>query len=109
MPGNNLPEIKFNWFEIDTLVHVCMYFGLSFLMLIGFFHIKNELFFKLGLYIIVVCISIGLGIELLQGSVIPLRFFSWKDIVANSIGTIFGLLLFLYYRKKEFNMVRFLQ
>ena len=109
IPGDQLPDFKIEWFEIDTIVHVIMYLGLSFLMLIGFYHIKNELFSIQVLYIIVIGLSIGLGIELVQGNFIENRFFSWRDVIANGIGTCLGYLIFRLYRKKDMNLVRFLQ
>ena len=108
VPGDRLPEVKFEWFEIDTVVHLIMYAVLSFLMLIGFFHVKNELFLIQVLYIIVVCILIGLGVEYVQGNYIENRFFSWRDVVANSVGATVGYFGFRYYRKKDVNLVRFL-
>lgn len=86
-----------------------MYALLSFLMLIGFFHQKNEPFSKQVLYIIVSCVIIGFVIEILQGTIIVKRYFSWTDICSNTIGTLIGYLAFRIYKKKELNLVRFLQ
>ncbi len=109
IPGDQLPEVKIEWLEIDTVVHIGMYLGLSFLMLIGFFHVKNELFRIQVLYSVVICIMIGFLVELIQGYYIPNRFFSWRDVVANGLGSILGFLIFAIYRKKDMNLVRFLK
>ncbi|MFK8039146.1 MAG: VanZ family protein [Crocinitomicaceae bacterium] len=109
LPGNRIPDIKFDWFKPDTLVHFIMYAVLSFLMFISFYHQKNELFTKQVLYIIVSCIIIGTVIEILQGTIIVKRYFSWADILFNTIGTLIGYLTFRVYKKKELNLVRFLQ
>jgi len=108
-PGNQLPDIEFDWFKIDTAVHIIMYLLLAFLILIGFFHQKNELSWQMGLCTIVATILTGLLIEFLQGSFIFQRYFSWGDFIANSAGTIAGYMTFKVYRKKELNLVRFLQ
>lgn len=86
-----------------------MYLVLTFLMLIGFFHQKNELSAKLALYIVVAAILAGLLIEYLQGSYIFQRYFSWGDFIANSVGSFAGYLAYMMYKKKELNLVRFLQ
>ena len=101
LPGDKLPVIKFDWFEIDTLVHIFMYTILSFLMLIGFYFKKNEPFLRTALYIAVASMLIGLVIEILQGSVITNRFFSWKDFAANDLGVLMGMLIYYHYNKKE--------
>ncbi len=100
LPGDQLPELKFDWFEIDTAVHIVMYFVLVFLMLVGFFKIKNELFPSQVLYIIVIGLIIGLAIEFIQGHFISNRFFSWKDVMANSIGGCAGYFIFSICKKK---------
>ena len=108
-PGDRLPEIDFDWFKIDTAFHIAMYAVLCFLMLIGFFHQKNELFIVQSLFICVSTALIGLMIEFLQGHFIVKRYFSWGDVIANLIGTIIGYLAYTVYNKKELNWVRFLQ
>ncbi len=108
-PGDQLPIVDFEWFKLDTAVHIMMYAVLSFLMLIGFFHQKNELLKIQSLLVCVSVVLIGLIIEFLQGNYIPKRYFSWEDVIANSIGTIIGFLIQLVYIKKELNLVRFLQ
>jgi VanZ family protein len=108
-PGDKLPDITFDLFRIDTVAHILMYLCLVFLMLLGFFHQSNELnrFWVVG--IVVYVMLVGLLIEVAQGSMVSNRFFGWDDIVANSVGTFIGLLCYAWYKKKELNLVRFLQ
>lgn len=108
-PGDKLPNITFDLFRIDTAAHILMYLFLVFLMLLGFFHQNNELnrFWVVG--IVVYVMLVGLLIEVAQGSMVSNRFFGWDDIVANSVGTFIGLLCYAGYKKKELNLVRFLQ
>lgn len=54
----------------------------------------------LYLKLILVGISIGFVIELIQGNFIPKRYFDYTDIVANSFGTIFGTFLYSWTGRK---------
>jgi len=109
IPGDRLPDLEFEWFKVDTFIHVIMYLVLIFFMQVAFFYDKNELFFIQVLYSIVICLLIGYGIELIQGHYIKNRFFSWSDVISNGTGAILGSLAFRYYRKKDINLVRFLK
>lgn len=96
-PGDKLPEIKFSLFELDKLVHFTFYFILVVLMSIGFRLTKNEPFYKSIVLTIVIGIFIGWSIEFIQGGFIPNRQFDYLDIVANSLGTIVGMLIYMKY------------
>ena len=94
LPGDKLPEIHWEFISIDTLVHFIMYFGLSSLMVLDFFSKKMNLSkLKMYLIIILVGISFGIFVELIQGFFIYQRYFGVTDILANSLGTIFGVIL----------------
>jgi len=97
LPGDQLPDIKVEWFSIDTAVHGIMYFALSVFFLIGFVPQEKKRQKKLNLsdlkvylWIIVVGILIGYFVELIQGNWIYRRYYDVTDVVANSFGTIFG-------------------
>ena len=98
-PGDQLPSIQWELISIGTTAHFLLYFGLSFLMLIGFLASKKNKtekklnLFNLRLYLSVVLagIIIGILIELIQGNFIYRRYYDLEDIIVNSIGTIFGV------------------
>jgi len=101
LPGDQLPDYKLDWISIDTLTHICMYLGFSFLLLIGFyprnFKTKNKLnllILQLYLKVILAGILVGYIIELVQGKFIYRRYFDYIDVVANGFGTIFGVIAF---------------
>lgn len=101
VPGDQLPSIKFDWISIDSAVHFGMYFILSILFLFGFLIFEKKIKKKLNLsnlqlygVVILVGISIGYAIELIQGNFIFRRYFDVADIVMNSFGTIFGVIMY---------------
>lgn len=94
IPGNQLPEMDFNWISPDTLAHIFMYLILSFLGTCVLIRNKmNQIKFWLYIVVILTCILFGYLVEIIQGRYIPGRFYDNHDIVSNSIGTIFGTLL----------------
>ena len=93
-PGDKIPEIEFTLFKIDKVAHFLFYSILALLMGIGFYFKKNEPFYKKGVIIIAIGISIGSLVEITQGVLIPNRCFDIYDILANSLGTVTGFLLF---------------
>ena len=71
-----------------------MYFILS--ILLGFALIKNKMnLLSFGLYLLLILVGIAFGyfVELIQGEIIYQRYFDTSDIIANSFGTIFGVIL----------------
>jgi len=101
-PGKHLPEIKFEWFEIDKVIHFAFYFILVILMSIAFRLIKNEPFSKGIVLIVVIGILIGWSIEFIQGNYITNRYFDYSDIIANSLGTVVGMLIYVKYPIKNY-------
>jgi len=95
IPGDHLPEIKWEIISIDTLVHFGMYFVLSITLALAFAFKNNLNLSKLKMYLILVLVGIAFGIfvELIQGSFIYRRYFDLFDILANSIGSIVGMLI----------------
>lgn len=96
-PGNKLPEVKFDLFELDKVVHFIFYFILVLLINIGFRLKKSKPFYKSIICIIVIGIFIGWSIEYIQGEFITNRQFEYSDIIANSLGILVGMLIYLKY------------
>lgn len=104
VPGNKLPEVKFDFFRVDTLVHLFFYAVMLFLMAFRWEVNKmNLLNFRVYLLLIGTCSVIGFTVEIVQGYFIPKRFFSWDDALANGIGTIFGAFLYNWIGIKLLN------
>lgn len=94
IPGDQLPQIDWEFISIDTLVHFIMYLVLAFSM--GLSTLKKNLnLSKTKLYLLILTAGIGYGalIEILQGTLIYRRYFDLMDLLANSLGTIFGIIL----------------
>ena len=89
-----LPDLgvpKFKLFELDKLVHFCMY--TIFAIIWG---LKSDNKIK----ILIFSILFGLGLEILQ-HILPFgRYFDWGDFIANSSGVLFGTIILFYLKKK---------
>lgn len=95
-PGNYIPPIQFQLISPDTIAHVLFYSVLIFLML------KWILPNQISTYSILffTTISYGFVIEIIQGAIIPGRFFDSFDVLSNSIGAILGLMFFIIKNNK---------
>ena len=90
-PDIGLP--KFKLFELDKLIHFCMY--TIFIIIWG---LKSDNKTK----ILIFSILFGLGLEILQ-HILPFgRYFDWGDFIANSSGVLFGTIILFYLKKKLF-------
>jgi len=101
VPGDQLPNYQFDIISIDTLAHLIMYSVFAFLQLYAFSPRENEQKNKMNGsslrlygYVILIGISFGLVIELIQGNYIYRRYFDIYDLWANFFGTIFGGFIF---------------
>jgi len=102
--GDQIPEVSF-WeiISIDKAAHIFMYATLVFLLTTGFkrqysngwlrFYAKSTAFW-IGMFY-------GLVLEIIQLLICTDRFFEIGDIIANSIGCIFGVLGFMLIYGKE--------
>ena len=85
IPGKQFPRELFIP-HLDKAVHLTFYLVL---FVLGYGAKKNELSI---LALSTVCFLYGLLIELIQHYLIPNRFFGADDILANTIGIVFGVL-----------------
>ena len=93
----NLPSHNFN--ISDKLLHAFAYFALIWSWLLVFRSRHN---IKTKLLIFICLVVFGIILELLQGSMMLNRSADWKDVVANSIGLLAGLVSFKYVYKVLF-------
>ncbi len=92
--GSGFPKVRVP--HLDKIVHILFYTGMSFLW--SLVCAKNKYRFVI---VLAFCLFTGIGIELLQDSVlVKNRSFEWMDIGANTLGTIIGLGIYLYFWKK---------
>ena len=93
VPDLGLP--KFQLFEIDKVVHFVMYFSLTMLWC---FASKN--FYRSNFKLLLFAIFFGFVLEIFQ-HILPFgRYFDLGDLLANSLGVIFGIIILYYIKKK---------
>lgn len=90
LPMQDLPQVPMFRGE-DKVVHFIMYFGFSILFC---WTLKTELNFSKLFFVILVTVSWGILMEYLQLDMHIGRSFSWYDELANSIGSVFGILIY---------------
>ena len=93
LPTSGLPKVHFI-IPIDKLIHVGIHGVLSFAWLLVFhaFYPQNDS--KRMMMIVLLCISYGIIIEMFQELLVASRQADGFDIIANTIGTLFGMILF---------------
>ena len=97
VPIPNLTLPIFNLLQPDKLFHFVVYF----IMFLGWkeskIFKKDRLYFKCSLIVF----SVGLFIEILQGTSFIERYFELADLLANSLGILFSYLIFVLYPLKK--------
>ena len=100
VPGDKIPEMSFlEWLRPDKIAHLILFGVLSFLLLKGFSKLnKFPFLFKHAAKIaLVISISYGGIVEILQDSVFIHRSGDIRDAIANAIGAIMGLWIYNRY------------
>lgn len=102
LPGSYIPKTGLNKIQhFDKLVHFGLFLVLGFLLSYGFFS-QPQLKMQIWYY---AAISLFIGIfygaitEIMQFLFFTLRHGNFYDFLANSFGTIFGILLFVIFGK----------
>jgi len=101
--GINLPASWWDFIALDKVGHLVVY-GIFCMLLLGAFTHNQTLALEQKWVIIALGISIiyGIGMEVIQYTFFPGRFFEIPDIIANIIGSILGLYLFKRFIHKNF-------
>ena len=95
IPVPDLGFPKFQLLEIDKLAHFIMYFSLT---ILWFFAAKN--FYNSNFKLLLFAIFFGFVLEIFQ-HILPFgRYFDLGDLVANSLGVIFGIFILYCIKKK---------
>lgn len=90
-------EINFILFAPDKILHFAAYGLLSILIGWGYFRQHQQLSIKVFLIILTIGFTYGILMELMQYLFLPNRYFEFGDMLANFIGSFFGLLLIRMY------------
>ena len=103
LPGSCLPKVK-PALGIDKIAHLLMYFGLAFLCLWGYRkpYQERETAFRRKACWLTLAISILYGAltEVMQEFLVPGRVGSVYDWLADLIGAVIGVLLFVFLYQK---------
>ncbi len=92
LPASEIPKYRF---LNDKVIHVLLYIVLSFIWLLCFYIYNNKYVSLKNLTIIIfLCFVYGIIIESIQQLFITSRYADILDILANSIGSILGALIF---------------
>ena len=106
LPGSLFPRVK-PAIGLDKVAHVIMYAGFAFACLWGYRKqfVSNGLSYQKRAIILTILISIAYGglTEIMQETITVLhRSGDWRDLIADSIGTGLGVLIFyLFFRHKK--------
>ena len=93
MPSYDLPQFTI-FPEIDKVVHICMYLGLSFLACWSFEISRNRM---KPLYLMLAGVFMyGVLMEILQRTMHNGRNFDFRDMIANLTGAIAGILIYRF-------------
>lgn len=105
-PGNKVDRVPFlDIPHIDKVIHLGMYFILSFSFL---FEINNNSFYqtlrlKLLIIVLVLSISYGFTLEILQSLLFTERSGDFYDFLANSLGCIMAYFFFKFLASRYQN------
>ena len=94
-PGNYIPPVEFDLIAPDTIAHFVFYFVLVCFMLT--WKLNNSRDLSTFLSVLIITILYGFIIELIQGNLIPGRFYDVYDILFNSVGSVFGATSYMLY------------
>ena len=106
LPGSLFPRVK-PAIGLDKVAHILMYAGFAFACLWGYRKqfVSNGLSYQKRAIILTILISIAYGglTEIMQETITVLhRSGDWRDLIADSIGTGLGVLIFyLFFRHKK--------
>lgn len=90
-----MPKIEVSYSNVDKLYHLFAYFVLSFCWLFSFYKKPT-----LKYIVVTSCIIYGIIIEVLQHTLTLYRTGDFKDVLANTVGIVLGLLVFNQIFKK---------
>ena len=106
LPGSLFPRVK-PAIGLDKVAHIIMYAGFAYACLWGYRKqfVSNGLAYQKRAILLTVIISIAYGglTEIMQETITILhRSGDWRDLIADAIGTVIGVLVFyLFFRRKK--------
>lgn len=103
---SNVGSVDIPYF--DKFVHFCFYTGFTLLWTWSFrIHKTDKNYVYKASLLFLFAVVFGLCIELLQKYTTTSRSFEWLDVVANSSGAFFGLLISALFQKNKPNLTSY--
>ncbi len=96
--GENLPQIPWDLTSPDKWGHAIVYLIFALLLFYGFRQ-KMGMRKTTILLVLVISISYGILMEIVQYSFFPGRYFELNDIIANIIGALLSVLILKFFYK----------
>ena len=106
LPGSLFPRVK-PAIGLDKVAHILMYAGFAYACLWGYRKqfVSNGLAYQKRAILLTIIISIAYGglTEIMQETITVLhRSGDWRDLIADAIGTVIGVLVFyLFFGRKK--------
>lgn len=103
IPGNNFPRLSFlDWLRPDKIVHLILFGVQSYLFIVGFSRqtIYTDLSKHAQRWGVLLSISYGALVEVLQSTIFIGRSGDVRDAIANAIGALLGLYIYKKFAKK---------
>lgn len=103
IPGNNFPKLSFlDWLRPDKIVHLILFGVQSFLLIKSFSSQSSSPRLKQNAerWGVIISISYGALVEVLQATIFIGRSGDVRDAMANAIGALIGLYLYRKFSKK---------
>ncbi|MGB0932795.1 MAG: VanZ family protein [Lishizhenia sp.] len=100
-PGNELQQVNWDYFAFDKFAHLSVYAILVHIWLTGLKRQRTSILLRNRAYLVVIisAFCLGVGIEIVQWTLITGRMFDGWDILANSTGIFLGVSTsYLLYR-----------
>lgn len=93
MPGQHIPSFNFlEMLAFDKWVHAGIFFVLCCFIFFSIIQRSNS---KQKIYVFfALTILYGCALEIMQGTLFSHRSADWNDVIANTVGCVFGLLLY---------------
>ncbi len=103
-PPQSLSGVNPTLPNFDKIVHFIFYVFVVYLWIVGFKKQTSSKKIREHAFYIVVfgALILGLTLEIIQHFYIKNRFFEYRDLIANSFGCIFGLVLFKIIYKTSY-------
>lgn len=102
LPGSLFPKVK-PTIGLDKVVHLIMYLAFAYITLWGYrkpYRENGKAYRKKALWLVLfISIAFGALTEIMQETLVPTRTGSVYDWIADSIGSVFGMIFYYFFHR----------